>query len=33
LAEDGFLTVSNGRVIATEAGRPVLDSVLKALLT
>ena len=33
LAEDGFLTVANGRVAATDKGRPILDSVLKALLT
>ena len=33
LAEDGFLTVANGRVAATDTGRPILDSVLKALLT
>ena len=33
LAEDGFLTVSNGRVVATETGRPLLDAVLKVLLT
>ena len=33
LAQDGFLAVANGRVAATVAGRPVLDAVLKALLT
>ena len=33
LAADGFLTVANGRVIATPQGRPILDAVLKALLT
>ena len=33
LAEDGFLTVTGGRIIATKRGRPVLDAVLKALLT
>jgi putative oxygen-independent coproporphyrinogen III oxidase len=33
LASDGFLTVGEARVIATNAGRPILDAVLKALLT
>ncbi len=33
LIADGFLTVSSGRLIATARGRPVLDGVLKALLT
>jgi putative oxygen-independent coproporphyrinogen III oxidase len=33
LVEEGFLTVSDGQVIATKTGRPVLDAVLKALLT
>ena len=33
LAADGFLTVEARRVVATEKGRPVLDGVLKALLT
>lgn len=33
LVEDGFLAVSTGRVAATATGRPVLDSILKALLT
>ncbi|MEA5412478.1 hypothetical protein VB737_11940, partial [Synechococcus sp. BA-120 BA3] len=33
LIEDGFLTLSGGRVAATAQGRPVLDAVLKALLT
>lgn len=33
LAADGFLTVVAGRVVATETGRPILDAVLKALLT
>lgn len=33
LIEDGFLALSNGRVAATARGRPVLDGVLKALLT
>jgi len=33
LVEDGFLTIRDGRVIATARGRPVLDGVLKALLT
>ena len=33
LIEDGFLTEAHGRVAATAAGRPVLDAVLKGLLT
>ncbi|MBL0947907.1 radical SAM family heme chaperone HemW [Brevundimonas sp.] len=33
LIEDGFLVLSEGRVAATARGRPMLDSVLKALLT
>ncbi|CAN5223307.1 radical SAM family heme chaperone HemW [soil metagenome] len=33
LVSDGFLTVVGGRVVATQTGRPVLDAVLKALLT
>ncbi len=33
LIADGFLTVEDGRLVATPAGRPVLDGVLKALLT
>lgn len=33
LVADGFLTVTAGRLIATPRGRPVLDGVLKALLT
>ena len=33
LVEDGFLTVAGERVVATETGRPVLDTVLKVLLT
>jgi oxygen-independent coproporphyrinogen-3 oxidase len=33
LMADGFLTVSNDRLVATPRGRPVLDGVLKALLT
>lgn len=33
LRADGFLTVVGGRVIATDKGRPILDAVLKALLT
>lgn len=33
LLADGFLTLSHGRVAATPRGRPVLDGVLKALLT
>jgi putative oxygen-independent coproporphyrinogen III oxidase len=33
LVEDGFLTLADGRVAATARGRPVLDGVLKALLT
>jgi len=32
LIADGFLAVDAGRVRATQAGRPVLDGVLKALL-
>ncbi len=33
LTADGFLEVREGRVIATAKGRPVLDGVLRALLT
>ena len=33
LVVDGFLTLAAGRVRATAAGRPVLDGVLRALLT
>jgi putative oxygen-independent coproporphyrinogen III oxidase len=33
LVAEGFLTVSDGRLVATPRGRPVLDGVLKALLT
>lgn len=33
LVSDGFLAVAGGRVAATATGRPVLDAVLKALLT
>lgn len=33
LLADGFLALSGGRVVATPRGRPVLDGVLKALLT
>ncbi len=33
LIDDGFLAVGDGRVAATARGRPVLDAVLKALLT
>ena len=33
LIADGFLTLQGGRLIATARGRPVLDGVLKALLT
>ena len=33
LAADGFLTHEQGRIIATAKGRPVLDGVLKTLLT
>lgn len=33
LVADGFLSMAAGRVAATTAGRPVLDAVLKALLT
>jgi putative oxygen-independent coproporphyrinogen III oxidase len=32
LTADGFLEIRDGRVIATAAGRPVLDGVLRALL-
>ena len=33
LVEDGFLAIAGDRVAATPTGRPVLDAVLKALLT
>lgn len=33
LIADGFLAVEAGRLVATPRGRPVLDAVLKALLT
>lgn len=33
LVTEGFLRLSEGRVIATAQGRPVLDGVLRALLT
>ncbi len=33
LITDGFLRLSGGRLVATPRGRPVLDGVLKALLT
>lgn len=33
LVEDGFLAIADDRVAATPTGRPVLDAVLKALLT
>ncbi len=33
LIEDGFLEIRAGRLIATRTGRPVLDGVLRALLT
>jgi oxygen-independent coproporphyrinogen-3 oxidase len=33
LLTDGFLTQEDNRIAATAAGRPVLDSILKALLT
>jgi oxygen-independent coproporphyrinogen-3 oxidase len=33
LVADGFLSASGARLAATETGRPVLDAVLKALLT
>ena len=33
LIADDFLTLSDRRVAATARGRPVLDGVLKALLT
>ena len=32
LLEDGFLSVTGGRIAATPAGRPVLDAILKTLL-
>lgn len=32
LVADGFLTAAPGRVVATKAGRPVLDGVLRVLL-
>jgi oxygen-independent coproporphyrinogen-3 oxidase len=33
LISDGFLALTAGRLAATAQGRPVLDGVLKALLT
>ncbi|MMZ70213.1 hypothetical protein D1872_332040 [compost metagenome] len=33
LIADGFLGLQDGRVAATARGRPLLDAVLKALLT
>jgi putative oxygen-independent coproporphyrinogen III oxidase len=33
LVEDGFLAILGGRVATTATGRPILDAVLKALLT
>ncbi len=33
LIQDGFLIVREGRIAATDRGRPVLDAVLRALLT
>ncbi len=33
MTEEGFLTVTDGRVVATTAGRPLLDAVLGRLLT
>ncbi|ADK99743.1 radical SAM family heme chaperone HemW [Brevundimonas subvibrioides] len=33
LIEDGFVAIEEGRLAATARGRPVLDAVLKALLT
>ncbi|HUH10432.1 MAG TPA: hypothetical protein VLZ73_07775, partial [Brevundimonas sp.] len=33
LIADGFLRLQEGRVAATPAGRPVLDAVLRTLLT
>jgi len=33
LLAEGFLTVSGGRLVATPRGRPVLDGVLRALLS
>ena len=33
LIADGFLALAEGRVAASPTGRPVLDAVLRALLT
>jgi oxygen-independent coproporphyrinogen-3 oxidase len=33
MIDEGFLTVADGRVVATAAGRPLLDAVLGRLLT
>ena len=33
LIADGFLTLLGSRIVATEKGRPLLDAVLRALLT
>ena len=33
LIADGFLRIEGERLVATQRGRPVLDGVLKALLT
>lgn len=33
MADEGFLTVADGRLVATAAGRPLLDAVLGRLLT
>ena len=33
LIGDGFLALQGGRIAATARGRPLLDAVLKALLT
>jgi oxygen-independent coproporphyrinogen-3 oxidase len=33
LIAEGFLTLENGRLIATPRGRPLLDAVLGRLLT
>jgi len=33
LLADGFVSLKDGRIAATASGRPLLDAVLKALLT
>ena len=32
LAEDGFIEIDSGQLRVTDAGRPVLNAVLRALL-